>query len=343
MKIAFIPPKVRSEYLTNTVLDGILQHMRDGDSAYHDIELALPPEEYLCPYDLSPYRLDEVSFERFAATADLIIFTCGKNTTNQELANKIGRWDKTVFIDGSELGKDRRYDRDIRTQLENRTYPEWGKIDEDMLAKCALYFRREKPYIGGIMPFPFGIESRYLGSYDAGKKRDIDFCCIFGQDEYPIMRRQAVKVLEKFCKKNGLTCHTKKTKGFTFSDDQKVAGRNEFYDILARSKVGISIGGGGFDTARFWEILGNGCMLMTETIDIYEEGSSALDYKRIVQFSDLADFEKKLQEVAIFLKDGYAQINMSDEYAGIISAHSTKARVKGIFDEAVKRGIISTQ
>lgn len=339
MKIAFIPPKVRSEYLTNTVLDGLLWLMHD-DREYSDIELALPPDEYLCPYDISPYRLDKESFQKFAATADLIIFTCGKNTTNQELANKIGRWDKTVFVDGSEVGKDRRYDKGIRAQLEQQAYPEWGKIDEDMFAKCALYLRREKPYIGGIIPFPFGIESRYLTSYEAGKKRNIDFCCIFGQDEYPIMRRQAVKALEKFCKKNGLVCHTKKTRGFTFSDDQKVAGRNEFYDILSRSKVGISIGGGGFDTARFWEILGNGCMLMTETIDIYEKGSKALDYKRIVQFKDLKDFEKKLEEIATLLQKEHNHSEMSEEYEQIMATHSTKARVKMMLDEVVKRGII---
>ena len=339
MKIAFIPPKVRSEYLTNTVLDGLLWLMRDG-GVYSGIELALPPDEYLCPYDLTPYRRDATEFANFAATADLIIFTCGKNTTNKELADTIGRWDKTVFVDGSEVGKDRRYDQNIRTKLEQRTYPEWGKIDEEMLSKCGLYLRREKPYVAGIVPFPFGIESRYLDAYDASKTRDIDFCCIFGQDEYPILRRQATKVLEKFCKKNGLICHTKKTKGFTFSDDQKVAGRNEFYDILSRSKVGISIGGGGFDTARFWEILGNGCLLMTETIDIYEEGSAALEYQRIIQFKDLADFEKKLGEVALLLKNKPDNTSMSAEYEQIMSMHSTKARVKMMLDEAVKRGMI---
>ncbi|MDD5165082.1 MAG: hypothetical protein PHG25_00900 [Candidatus Pacebacteria bacterium] len=341
MKIAFIPPKKRSEYLTNTVLDGLLWLKRDGDGPASGIELALPPEEYLCPYDLSPYILNEAEFDAFARSAHLIILPFGKNTTNYELAEKIGRWDKTVFVDGGELGKDRRYDTTIRAQVEEMTYDGFGKIYADMLSKCALYFRREKPYIKGIIPLPFGIESRYLVQFDPTKKRNIDFCCIFGQDEYPILRRHATKVLEKFCKKNGFICQTKKTKGFTFEDDQKVAGRDPFYEILSRSKVGISIGGGGFDTARFWEILGNDCMLLTETIDIYEKDSTALNYKGIIQFKDLVDFEEKLVQVAGFLKNGYNQTDRSGEYAEIIKMHSSKARAMTVLTEAEKKGIIS--
>ncbi len=341
MKIAFIPPKKRSEYLTNTVLDGLLWLKRAGEGPTSGIELALPPEEYLCPYDISPYILNQTEFDTFAQSADLIILTFGKNTTNYELAEKIGCWDKTVFIDGGELGKDRRYDAGIRAQVEAMTYDGFGRIYTDMLNKCALYFRREKPYIKGIIPLPFGIESRYLAQYDPTKKRDIDFCCIFGQDEYPILRRQATKALEKFCKKNGFTCQTKKTKGFTFEDDQKVAGRDPYYEILSRSKVGISIGGGGFDTARFWEILGNDCMLLTETIDIYEKDSATLNYKRIIQFKELVDFEKKLVEVADFIKNSYNQTDRSVEYTEIIKMHSSKARALTVLTEAAKKGIIS--
>ena len=348
MDIAIIPPLVRSDYLTNTVLDGLMELAAAGGEKGSSgggssaLRLALPPYEYLCPYDLTGFRLNEHDFMGFARSADLIIFTNGKNTTNYELAERIGRWDKTAFVDGSELGKDRRYDKRIREQVEAMTYEGLGAIDSRMLAQCSLYFRREKPYIEGIIPLPFGIESRYLSAFSPDKPKDIDFCCVFGQDEYPALRKKARKSLERFCRKNGLVCHTQRTDGFTFADDQKVAGRDRFYEILSRSKAGISVGGGGFDTARFWEILGNGCLLMTETIDIYEEGSRALGYDRIWQFRDIGEFESQLEKVADFLENGYNQASLADEYGRIMRAHSSRARAETIL-EAFKENTKETK
>ena len=346
IKIAFIPPIGKSDYLANTIIDGILWLKLEGK----DIELALPAYEYPCPYDILPYKISDDRFTGFADAADLIILAGGKNATNHALAEKIGRWDKTVFIDGSEPGKDRRYDPKVQADLRAMTYVGYGAIDSAMLSKCALYFRREKPYLSGIVPLPFGIESRYIEGFNPKAEKDIDFSCIFGQEDYPALRKQARKYLEKFCRKNGFTCETGKTRGFDFDDDRKLAGRQAYYDILRRSKVGVSIGGGGFDTARFWEILGNGCLLMTETIDIYgkaPESGDELDYSRIWQFRDIAEFEDRLGEVAAFLKNGYDSTETRDvaevEYRRIIEAHSSKARVIAILEAAKKKDIIKIQ
>ena len=133
------------------------------------------------------------------------------------MAEKISAWQKTAFVDGSELGKNNRSDESIRKSVSEERYNGIGAIDSNMLTKCKLYFRREKPYIKGIIPLPFGIERRYRKFFKKGEKRDIDFSCIFGQDEYPPLRKQAKEFLEKFCRKNDFSCHTKKTKNSTKS------------------------------------------------------------------------------------------------------------------------------
>lgn len=353
MKIALITPIHKEDYLVNTVIDGLL-HLIEDEPMY------LQTSEYVCKmssnYPLpkhssyataEQWKTSKKEFIEFAKTADLIILFWGKGNTDYELAKEINCWDKTVYVDGSEVGGNRRLDPVIVDKLLQGKYLAQGSIDQDMLNKCPLYFRRERPYRTvlsnkGTVPLPFGIERRYVTHIATSVQKDIDFVCIFGQDEYPLLRREVRKSLERFCKTHNLVCATKSTKKkgllglFGLKKDD---GREAFYTILSRAKVGISVGGGGFDTARFWEILGNDCMLMTETIGLYEEGSTALDYQRITQFKDLADFERALEKVAASLAT-YDQFSMKEEYSRIMAEHSTKARVMFILDAAKAKRII---
>jgi hypothetical protein len=314
-KIALITPIARPDYLTNTVIDGLLDLGIDFKT----------PGNYPAPFPLEDHILPESDFITYAQSADLTILCWGKGSTNFALAEKIGRWDKTVFIDGSELGKDNRYNKEIQEKLVNMVYEGHGAINQEMLQKCKKYFRREKPYVKGILSLPFGIERRYRVQYNPNIKKDIDIVCIFGQEDYPKMRKEVRMIVEEYAKKNRLVAVTKKTKGFNFDDSTKVAGRDEFYSLLARAKVGISVGGGGYDTARFWEILGNNCTLLTETIDIRIPGG--FNYSRIHEFKNTDEFREKL-------KQRFETPDL-DEYNTIIENHSTKARVKYLLEKSL--------
>ena len=308
LKIAVILPVGKPDYLANTVLDGLIEL---------NIEFRAT-ENYPTPFSIT--TLPESEFISYAQSADLIILCWGKGATNHSLAGKIDKWDKTIFVDGSEVGKDRRLDKEIQQQLVDMTYEGTGAIDSVMLEKCKKYFRREKPYIKGILPFPFGIERRYRHCKPEIKK-DLDIVCIFGQEDYPKMRKEVRLIIEQ----SGLRSVTKKTSGFNFDDSTKTAGRNEFYDLLARAKVGVSVGGGGYDTARFWEILGNDCNLLTENIDIEIPGG--LEYKRIYQFKDINEFKEKINHSF--------PIPDTNEYNDIIKKHSTKARVQYLLNQSL--------
>ena len=321
-KIAIVTPEVKNDYLTDTLIDGLVSLKNELDLEFY------APEGYPCRISDFNSFLPTIPFFDFTERADLILFCWGKGNTNYELINRINRFNQTVFIDGSEVGGNRRFDSDIQKQLLERTYDGNGKVDKVMLKKCALYFKREKPYMDGIIPFPFGIERRYRRHYSEEVKKDTDFFCVFGQDEYPVLRREVRVALEEFCKKNNFSFFTEKT-------DQE-----NFYKVLAKSKVGISVGGGGYDTARFWEILGNNCLLLTEKIDIYEEGSDRLKFRRMWQFKDLMEFKSELEKVANFLKTEYKKEDLRDEYETILSNHSSKARVLEILEKAREKGII---
>jgi len=305
VNIAVITPKGKEDYLANTIVDGLIQLQKEASAGFR---FFISSFSNSC-LDVENFALSENQFIDFARSANLILLIWGKKEMNYKLARKINQWDKTIFIDGSEVGLNNRYDFTIQKKILAGKYREIGKINFKMLKKCALYFRREKPYINGIIPLSFGIESRYTKYYSPGQKKDIDFVCIFGQDEYPLMRRYVRELLVKYCKKNKFTYCVKKTKG-----------PDEFYRILARAKVGISVGGGGYDCARFWEILGNNCLLL--------------------QFNNLYDFWYQLHKIGEFLQNGYNQENLVKEYKDILSRHSSKTRVLTILDKARQKGIL---
>lgn len=331
LKIAIINPP-NKDGLAKTIFDGFVSLALEkypvsfkyvNKVPYFEEEL----KENLCE--------DRNKFEDYAKESDIIFLVWGKNCTDYDLAKKINSWDKTIFIDGSEFRGDGRYDFDVQKNILNGKYTGLGKIDREMLKKCKAYFRREKPYIDGIIPLPFGIESTYTKNYSINIEKDIDFFCVFGQDEYPLMRKYSIEVLEKFCKKNNFSYFT----GGLVHRFKRVDG-NTYFKKLARSKVGISIGGGGFDTFRFWEVLGNNCLLLTENIDIYQPNSKRLDYERVWQFGNLFDFEYQLEKIGHFLKNEYKQENLTEEYNKIIPDHSSKSRVLEIINKCREVGII---
>lgn len=322
-KIAIINP-VRPDGLARTIFDGILGLNCNG--SHISIQLSNKFDYYL---PLNEYYLPEDQFINFARKADLIFIIWGKDGTDVSLAQKINCWEKTIYIDGSEVGRNRRYDFSVQRKILEGTYRQNGRVDKELLKRCAGYFRREKPYLEGIKPLPFGIETRYLAHYQESKDKDIDFLCVFGQEEYPLLRYHARQLTEKFCAKHGFICSTTKTKN-----------SDEFYKLLARSKVGISVGGGGYDTFRFWEILANNCLLLTEAVDVFQPDSARLNYQRIYPFGNVFDFQFQIEEIGRYLRQSYDPKLLNDEYQLILSEHNTMARVGEILQFAQLEGLI---
>lgn len=300
--------------------DGLARTLLDGlDSLAEAREITLRMSSVF-DYDLplAKYVLHRDEFISFAKDADAVFLIQTKYGTDYRLAEEINAWEKTAFVDGSELGGNNRLDVETQKRVLLGVYRGQGAINREMLARCLVYLRREKPYVKGTTPFPFGIERKYTEAATLRPPKDIDFVCIFGQDEYPILRRYVREELERFCKKEGFTCVTEKMP------------KDQFYQTLARAKVGISVGGGGFDTFRFWEILGANVVLMTDTLDVYPKYNNAFPYERIWEFNNLFDFSAELIKVGDFLRQEYPKLFTSavwkEEYDRILATHGSKAR-----------------
>lgn len=316
-RVAVINPR-EADGLARTILDGLLTLSERGEVAF----AMSAPFSYVLP--LSNMVLERKDFISFAQRADIIFLINSKYSVDIRLAEDIDAFHKTVYIDGSELGGNNRFDIETQRRVIDGTYLHKGAIHRDMLSRCARYFRREKPYMQHIIPLPFGIERRYLSHIQKRPVKDIDFFCVFGQDEYPPLRRYVRDALKSFCVQYGFTCVT------------QTVPSQEFYALLARSKVGISVGGGGFDTLRFWEILAADAMVITETIDIFKKGDHTLSYERITECNNLFDFVDAFTRIGEFLKTGYdsevAKPSWESEYKKIIAAHSAEARVRTVID-----------
>ncbi len=333
MKIAIVTPQKNGNYMVDTVLDGVHSLFLESKEIEYHFTRGFPH-----PFgsDVESHSLDREDFLLFAQSADIIFLGFHFNDFDTKFIEKIDRWERCIFVDGGEPKQNNRLDFLVQKNILNQTHRGPGGVLRDMYDRCALYLKREKPYFKDVIPFPFGIERRYV---QPSIKKDIDFVCIFGQDEFPVLRRYVTELLEDFCKKNNFTYVTKKTQNFT-QDSRGILGREDFYTTLARAKVGISVGGGGFDTLRFWETLGNNCFLITERIDIFKPPAAELNYSRIFQCNNLFDFAFYFEKVGALLKEGYLQSALEDEYKKILSRHSTKQRIIDVLKEAHRKGII---
>ena len=258
-RVAVIPPLAKQDYLVNTVLDGLEVLQQSGV-----IDAFALADGYPVPSRLSPPVLEQPASHDFARTADAVLLLWGKKKPNWKLAEQLGCWAKTAFVDGSEPGGDLRFDARVqRAVLEGAKRTE-GAVNFEMLRRCAAYFRREKPILPGMEALPFGIDRHHLAAYRPGTRKDIDFFCVFGQDKHPLLRREATAYLRGFCAREGFNCVT-----------DKVAP-DRFYELLARSKVGVSVGGGGYDTdgGRYGPESGRyGADLTVETVETPVVGS----------------------------------------------------------------------
>ena len=343
-KIVVVTPTERDDFYCDTVLDGLSELQKE----YPALQFHYPDTYPLSDISMYPTpkgfsrgaRMTRENLFSFAKEADLIILTHGKYVIDYDFVEKINGWEKTVFVDGSEIGKNKWRDLTLQLEVIRGTYEGPGALNKKMQKLCRAYFRREKPYTDGMIPFPLGVESRYHTYYSSNQKKDLDFVCMFGQEEFPLTRKYAGELVEKFCKKNGFTCHTKKTYQLPLIKKGPYS-QEKYLKLWARAKVGISTGAAGYDSRRFWEILGNNCLVIAERFDLYEPDSDAMNYKRIFQYNNLYDFEYQLKKAGEFLRNGYNQKDLDAEYQEILKRHSTKARAMTIITEARKIGLLT--
>ena len=100
----------------------------------------------------------------------------------------------------------------------------------------------------------------------------------------------------------------------------------EYYGLLSRSKLALSIRGGGFDTLRYWEVVASGALLLSEQPDIeipnnFVHGQQALFFRP--DLSDLVDL------VRTYAGDARACAAMASEgHKHLLQYHTCERRAE---------------
>lgn len=230
------------------------------------------------------------------------------------LLDEIGRWDKTVFIDGSEWNQTGR--RTLFQKLNGNIRQSEPWINEDIFSKVKLYLKREcypSDIERGIKPFPFAALSKYFTNNDPVK--DIDVFCLFGQNKTGL-RQKAEKISNKL-KKEGYNVIV----GGSFPF-------HKYLDLTARSLISIDAWGGGDCNARRWEIHANkSCAFVQKyNITIPNDFTNGVN---VVEFTSASELEEKLR---YYLRNKDELVSIGKRgYDHLIKYHIPEKRIDYIF------------
>ncbi len=168
-----------------------------------------------------------------------------------------------------------------------------------------------------VEPLPFGIIDE---GFNPPNEKIFDFCYIAS----PTIRKRTeiCNFLDDYAKKNKLNA-------FISSGGVK---RNKYLDIMAKSKIGISVRGEGFDTYRYWEIPYCSSMLISELPFIkipnnFEEGKSA------AFFSDTKELKEKIE---YYLKNDRWYETAKNGREHLLKYHTSINRAKTVLENCVK-------
>jgi len=170
-----------------------------------------------------------------------------------------------------------------------------------------------------VEPLPFGIVDEGF-RFNPPNEKIFDFCYIAN-----LTSRKRIEIynfLKDYAKKNKLNA-------FISSGEIK---RNEYLSITAKSKIGISVRGQGFDTYRYWEIPYCGAMLISELPFIkipnnFEEGKSA------AFFSDTKELKEKIE---YYLKNDRWYEIAKNGREHLFKYHTSIHRAKTVLESCVK-------
>jgi len=284
------------------------------------------------------YSDDEVVSH--AKNADYIFAFFGKVRGNRppkyHLLDRIGRYDITAYIDGSEWTATGYPDGKHNIQapwgsvnsqvyeakLDHRRCKGSPWINEQMFNKCKWYFKREcypEDYEAGMIPLLIGAQNRSL-SENIVKEKDIDVFCSFGQLNNGL--RYEIELLCKKLQSQGMNIVIKK--GLQYED---------YLDHIQRSYIAISSWGAGNSCMRMWENMANGaCCFAQRTHTLFPDKPE--DGIHYVEYSTIEEFEKKL---LYYVNRKEECLSMGTSGASFVRNHHTgKARFQYML-ERMKR------
>jgi|SRR5437867_251357 len=263
------------------------------------------------------------------------------------------RFPPIVFIDSADDAKIR---HDLVRRFPIRIYFKreyaWKRAGQiRQFVDCARSFRFDRKLFAKTYPFPMSIVVDAVPVRDVQVK-DIDVS-FYGHASHR-KRVKAMHVLHKLAK-DGLrvagsifaapTDRKYKLQATPFrrlmtkildpsyasdEDTKRKLSPAEYYDVLSRSKVAVSVRGGGFDTYRYWEIVACGSLLLSEAPDIVIPNNFEHEKHAVFCRPDLSDLED-LARYYIRHEDERQAI-ATNGYAHLLKHHTCERRAEYFLD-----------
>lgn len=279
MKIAFITPQGKRDYLVETVLEGFHQ-------LGHELIVSDPGNGF-CDFPMSAN-----DFVTHANQSDLVIACFGKVRNNAPprhyLLSQIHQpRERKAYICGSEWRAD---GWDTPEQVAGslvdprlRRGEPW--LNEDMRKECGFYFKREcypDDLTRGVIPLPFALREKHILRSNA--PRDIDVLCSFSHTKTGL-RKEAIEVAQSLAGELNVVVKT----GMSES---------EYRDTLTRSRFVIDCHGGGDTCDRFWDAVGAGACVLYQRYNIVMP-DPFIDDVHAVSFTTSWELRAAIQELDV--------------------------------------------
>ena len=277
MKLIAVTPEKKYDYTTSQIVEGLISlgHHITATSSGNGID-------YSCQDD---------DFIKESKSADAALFFFGKvrdnNPPRHYLVDKIKTpFEKRAYIDGSEWTftghqTQNQINMSMIDEACRRGEP-W--INNDMKEKCKFYFKRETYKIDqekGIIPLPFGMSKNHILKE---KNKDIDVFCVFGHVKTGLRQ----KVVD-YC--NSLS----KNSNFNVVVSSDIP-KNEYQDLLSRSRIVIDCWGGGDTCDRFYEAIGAKSCCLYQKYNVIVP-NQFVDWQHAVSFKDMNEFDFSMQKL----------------------------------------------
>lgn len=178
-----------------------------------------------------------------------------------------------------------------------------------------------------IFPLPFAAENRYFSNQS--NLRDIDLSFVAG------LASNAVRysVFYRLSRLNKSKFYIGQTDESAYRHLRIKGGPTPtpmFRSILSRSKVSVNVIGGGYDCARYWEILASGAMLLTQELEI-QIPNPFIDGETCIIFKTMDELDEKVDR--LFSDPSIIQEIAHAGYVHLVNFHTTKSRAQYLLDE----------
>jgi len=254
MKILFIGTK-KCDYLQDLTYSGL--HKILGNKSLVELNAVM---RYHLPVKRYPKNLGYVSFNplllgrRYWKDVDVVMVGAAKPscfTDYEAILPHLNATTKTVFIDGGDwdtIGGDFK-----RLNCEGVFEKVINKRPFDVVFKRE--YLKDVDYSSNVHPLPFSInEQRYKGVKQLPFRYDVAFWAV---ESHPI-RKQVFDFMRPL-----YDCATNGTIPNQVAKQYKRKGRFYFEEVK-RTRISLNFRGTGWDTLRFWEIMGLGSFMISQ-------------------------------------------------------------------------------